>query len=95
MSTVNVVRKREWVVGTFVFIATTLIFVSLLLYSRIGLRDVMTDYAHNSLLRVMRLTLLDLVLTWRAVDARVGYAGGFNDRQVQLIQRGKSECISA
>ena len=53
---------RDWLYHPFNLISTGLFIIALLLHAWIGMRDIILDYVHNTLVRMMAFTLVIVVL---------------------------------
>ncbi|MDH5189839.1 MAG: succinate dehydrogenase, hydrophobic membrane anchor protein [Gammaproteobacteria bacterium] len=53
---------HSWMADPFFSLATTIFFAALLVHAWVGIRDVIMDYAHSSLLRFILLTATGLSL---------------------------------
>ena len=53
---------HEWLFHPFNTIATGLFVIALLMHAWIGMRDIILDYVHNTLVRLLVLTLVIVVL---------------------------------
>ena len=53
---------RDWLFHPFNTIATGLFVIALLMHAWIGMRDIILDYVHNTLVRMMAFTLVIVIL---------------------------------
>jgi succinate dehydrogenase / fumarate reductase, membrane anchor subunit len=53
---------REWLFHPFNTIAAGLFAIALLLHAWVGMRDIILDYVHNTLIRMLALSLVIVVL---------------------------------
>ncbi len=53
---------REWMFHPFNTIAVGLFAIALLLHAWVGMRDIILDYVHNTLIRMLAFTLVIIVL---------------------------------
>lgn len=58
---------QEWMASPLQTITFSLFFIALLLHAWVGIRDVILDYIHPTLLRLLMLTLLMALLLGEAV----------------------------
>jgi len=53
---------RDWLFHPFNTIASGLFLIALLMHAWIGMRDIILDYVHNTLVRMMAFTLVIVIL---------------------------------
>lgn len=59
---VSYLQWRDWLFHPFNIIAAGLFVIALLMHAWVGMRDIILDYLHNTLLRMMAFTLVIVVL---------------------------------
>ena len=59
---VSYLQWRDWLFHPFNTIAVGLFMIALLLHAWVGMRDIILDYLHNTLVRMMAFTLVIVVL---------------------------------
>jgi succinate dehydrogenase / fumarate reductase membrane anchor subunit len=59
---VSYLQWRDWLFHPFNTIASGLFVIALLLHAWVGMRDIILDYLHNTLVRMMAFTLVIVVL---------------------------------
>ena len=59
---VSYLQWRDWLFHPFNTIAVGLFIIALLLHAWVGMRDIILDYLHNTLVRMMAFTLVIVVL---------------------------------
>ena len=59
---VSSLQWRDWLFHPFNTIAVGLFIIALLLHAWVGMRDIILDYLHNTLVRMMAFTLVIVVL---------------------------------
>jgi succinate dehydrogenase / fumarate reductase membrane anchor subunit len=70
MATANDVdfqQWRDWIFYPFNTIAAGLFIIALLMHAWIGIRDIILDYVHNTLVRMLAFTLVIVVLAGSAL----------------------------
>ncbi|MGB5277869.1 MAG: succinate dehydrogenase, hydrophobic membrane anchor protein [Gammaproteobacteria bacterium] len=61
-SDVGFQQWRDWIFHPFNTIAAGLFVIALLMHTWVGIRDIILDYVHNTLVRMLALTLVIVVL---------------------------------